>query len=324
MATSPLTRILTLFRGDRDVDETQAEFVCHCKHVSYGEVNKAIRRGAKSMADIQRTTTACTRCFGCRFELEGMLKAAYGDAYHHVTTITLPAKLAKVRAPRPMYMPVLAGFRGSEVDTRVIVFNWEGPERPIGFRADLLTLDGRRVQATEHTVSAGCSVVLDFARDGVGELLPEGVGVVKLVLDTEEVGSLRPYFHFSTPTAITSTHEKKGPTKPERIETRGYHWIFPVGSGRRDDEAYLFMTNTQTTPMEGQRLVWQGDDGLTESTGVPTLEFSQSACIAVHECLPSMNGGTGGTVRLEPAMHAVAGFMIRYEPEAQLWRVQHL
>jgi bacterioferritin-associated ferredoxin len=324
---SLLSRIRELRRqptGPRTADETQAEFVCHCKHVPYQDVSKAIRRGAKTMADIQRTTSACTRCFGCRFELERMLTDAYGAAYHREATIALPEKLAKVRSPRPMYMPVLAGFRGNDVDTRVIVFNWEGPDTPIAFRADLLTLDGARVQALEHSVAPGCSVILDYGREQIGELLPDGIGVVKLILETEEVGSLRPYFQFITPTCISSTHEKKAPSKPQRIEQRKYHWIFPVGGGRRADESYLFMTNTQTTPMEGQRLVWQNDGGAPETTDLETLEFSQSACVPLHERFETLNAGEGGAVRLEPATHVVAGFMIRHEPEKQLWRVQHL
>ncbi len=325
-----LTRVLNRNRSSdvevapRSADEAQSEFVCHCKHVSYATVEKAIKKGASSMADIQRTTTACTRCFGCRFELEGMLKSAYGDAYKHEATITLPERLAKNRLPRPMYMPVLAGFRGYEVDTRVIVFNWEGPDEPIAFRADLLTCDGTRVQAIEHEVAPGGSTILDFRRDDVAEVLTDGVGVVRLVLETEEVGSLRPYFHFITPTCISTTHEKKAPSRPEVDKLRNYHWIFPVGAGRRDDESYFFCTNTQTTPMENQQLVWQSTDGVVERTDVPPLEIGQSACVPLHERFRTLNDGAGGAVRLEPTSHTVAGFMIRHEPGRQLWRVQHL
>jgi bacterioferritin-associated ferredoxin len=308
----------------RTADETQAPYVCHCKHVHYADVEKAIRKGAKTMADIQRSTSACTRCFGCRFELEEMLRSAYGDAYRHERTITLPDRIKRTRLPRSMYMPVFAGFRGYDVDTRVIVFNWEGPEHPIPFRADLTTLDGERVQAIDHSVASGSSAVLELGREQVGSLLPDGIGVVKLVLETEEVGSLRPYFHLITPTCISSTHEKKGPDNPEKIKDRNYHWIFPIGSGRRDDESYFFFTNTQTTPMEGQKLVWQSTGGTVESTELPMLEFGQSACIPLHERFETLNAGEGGAVRLDPPLHAVAGFMLRHEPEAQLWRVQHL
>lgn len=325
MADSLLSRVRAL-GGRRDVvrtaQEAQTEFVCHCKHVPYTTVRKAIKQGAATMADIQRSTSACTRCFGCRFELERMLVDAYGDAYRHEATITLPEKLAKVRGPRSMYMPVLAGFRGYRVDTRVIVFNWEGPKTPISFRADLLTLDGERIEAVEQSASPGASVILDFDREHVG--LPGGVGTVKLVLETEEIGSLRPYFQFVTPTCITSTHEKRGPLRPERDELRKYHWIFPVGAGSRADESYLFMTNTQTTPMREHRLVWQSTSGVTETTELETLEFSQSAFVPLHERFDTLNAGEGGAVRLEPATHVVAGFMIRHEPERELWRVQHL
>jgi bacterioferritin-associated ferredoxin len=325
-----LTRVRELAGGRKQQPEPrtgleeQSQYVCHCKHVDYLTVEKAISRGASSIGDIQRKTSACTRCFGCRFELEGMLRAAYGDSYRHETTITLPDKLAKARLPRPMYMPVLAGFGGNAVDTRVIVFNLEGPDRPVAFRADLTTMAGERVQALEHTVARGASAVLDYSREAVGELLPDGVGVVKLVLETEEVGSLRPYFHFVTETGVTSTHEKKGPSKPQKQEDRSYHWIFPVGAAERDDEAYFFCTNTQTAPMTGQQLVWTSNTGVTEAAGLPTLEFGQSACVPLHEELPLFQSGEGGAVRLEPATHAIAGFLIRHEPERQLWRVQHL
>lgn len=326
--SSIITRIRELTSrtpaNGRSADEAQTSYVCHCKHVDYVTVEKAIRKGASSIADIQRKTSACTRCFGCRFELEGMLKDVYGDSYHHEATITLPEKLSKVRLPRPMYMPVLAGYRGYDVDTRVIVFNIEGPDRPVGFRADLLQMDGVRVEALQHTVARGCSTVLDLSRDRVGALLPDGVGIIRLVLDTEEVGSLRPYFHLITPTGITSTHEKKGPAKPQKQEDRSYNWIFPVGAGERHDEAYFFCTNTQTTPMSGQQLVWHSDAGVTQSTELPELEQNQSACVALHEELPTFLSGEGGAVRLEPATHVVAGFMLRHEPEEQLWRVQHL
>jgi bacterioferritin-associated ferredoxin len=324
---SLISRVRQLGRRDgaeRAADATQAPYVCHCKHVHYADVDKAIRKGARSMADIQRATTACTRCFGCRFELERMLQDAYGDAYHRQSTITLPDGVRGTRLPRSMYMPVLAGFRGYDVDTRVIVFNWEGPAHPIGFRADLLTLDGTRVQAIEHSVASGSSAILDFRGDEAGSRLPGGVGVVKLILETEEVGSLRPYFHLLTPTCISSTHEKKGPADPAKLKERNYHWIFPIGKGRRNDEAYFFYTNTQAVPMEGQRLVWQSTGGAVESTELPTLEFSQSACIPLHERFETLNAGEGGAVRLDPPLHAVAGFMLRHEPEAQLWRVQHL
>jgi bacterioferritin-associated ferredoxin len=328
VSNSLISRVRRFSRRDGEVvrtaDETQAPYVCHCKHVHYADVEKAIRKGASSMADIQRATTACTRCFGCRYELEEMLRAAYGDAYRHEATITLPDRVKRVQLPRSMYMPVFAGFRGYEVDTRVIVFNWEGPEEPVGFRADLMTLDGTRISAVDHSVPSGASAVIDYTRATVGERLPDGVGVVKLVLEAEEVGSLRPYFHMLTPTCISSTHEKKGPDNPQKIKGRNYHWIFPIGRGKRDDESYFFYTNTQTTAMEGQRLVWQSTGGTVETTELPTLELNQSACIPLHERFETLNAGEGGAVRLDPPLHAVAGFMLRHEPEAQLWRVQHL
>jgi bacterioferritin-associated ferredoxin len=311
----------------RTADEAQTAYVCHCKRVEYRTVDRAIRRGARSIADLQRRTTACTRCFGCRFELERMLEDRLGDRFRHETTVSLPKDFSKARVPRPMYMPVLAGFRGYEVDTRVIVFNidLEGGQGPVDFRADLMTLAGERVEAIQHTVGEGCSAVLDLSREAIGSKLPEGVGLVRLVLETVEVGSLRPYFQWVTPTGIGTTHEKKGPSKPEKEEPRNYHWIFPVGRTAQPEEAYLFCTNTQTTPMVGHRLIWQTDGGETATAPLPDLELSQSAFVPLHEHFPAIHEGTvSGTVRLDPATHVVAGFMVRHDVERQLWRVQHL
>lgn len=305
--------------------ESQAGFVCHCRRVEYGTVDREIQRGARSIADIQRATTACTRCFGCRFELERMLQAKWGERYVGEAAISLPSGLLPTREPRPMYMPVLAGFRGNEVDTRVIVFNLEGPPEPVHFRADLLRLDGERVAATHHVVADGHSAILDYSRSAVGELLPDGVGVVKLVLDVDAVGSLRPYFHFETPTCISSTHEKKGPNDPARKKDRNYHWIFPIGRSPVREEAYFFATNTQLHPMEGQRFVFETDAGVEQAAALPTLEFEQTSCFPLHEHFPALyDGSEHGAIRLDPAVHTVAGFMIRHEPEAALWRVQHL
>jgi bacterioferritin-associated ferredoxin len=305
--------------------ESQAGYVCHCKRVAYGTVDREIRRGARSIADLQRRTTACTRCFGCRFELERMLKAQWGERYAGEAGISLPVEFAGTRLPRPMYMPVLAGLGGYEVDTRVIVFNHDGPAEPVRFRADLLRLDGERVDASNHVVPDGHSAILDYSREAVGALLPDGAGVVKLILDVDEVGSLRPYFHFQTPTCVTSTHEKKGPIDPQRRKERGYHWIFPIGRSPVHEEAYFFATNTQTQPMEGQRLVFKTDEGEEQVAEVPELAFDQTMCLPLHEHFPGLHDGSAhGAVRLEPPLHVVAGFMIRHEPEAQLWRVQHL
>ena len=319
-----LLRAPRLHRRIAIIDDGRVGLVCHCRKVEYHTVRKAIGGGARTIADLQRATTACTRCFGCRSELERILKLHLGDAYRHQATVTLPPEFRKARTIRSMYMPVLAGFRGSPVDTRVIVFNWEGPEEPVGFRLDLLTLEGERVHVWNDAVSNGCSAVIEIARDDVGALLPDGVGVVKLILDTAEVGSLRPYFHFDTPSGITTTHEKKGAADPNRRVDRRYHWIFPVGYGNRTEEAYFFATNTQMEPMRGE-LVWTSDDGETERAPFEPVEFDQTLCAPLHESFPTIaSGAVGGSVRLAPATHAVAGFMIRHDPERHLWKVQHL
>lgn len=306
------------------IDDGRTGLVCHCRKVEYSTVREAIAGGSRTVADLQRKTTACTRCFGCRSEIERMLRLHLGDSFKHVPTVSLPPEFSRIAPTRPMYMPVLAGFRGAEVDTRVIIFNWEGPEKPVSFRADLMTLAGERVKVWNQQVAYGCSGVIDLSREAIGSVLPDGVGLVKLILDIDEVGSLRPYFHFVTPTSISSTHEKKGPANPDRRNDRKYHWILPIGIGERSEEAYFFCTNTQMEPMEGE-LVWQNEAHGGGSTAMPRLEFDQSACVALHEDFPAIfTGAEGGAVRLSPATHAVAGFMIRHEPEGQLWRVQHL
>src|SRR5205085_6131562 len=130
--------------------ELQTEFVCHCLRVPYAAVEEAIDRGATSIADLQRATSACSRCFGCRFELERLLQDRLGAAFHAERTISLPRDYATARIPQPMYMPVLAGLAGYEVDTRLIVFNWEGPRRPVGFRLDLILPSAERVAAWRY------------------------------------------------------------------------------------------------------------------------------------------------------------------------------
>ena len=305
--------------------ELQTDLVCHCLRVPQGTVEEAIRRGARSIADLQRSTKACTRCFGCRFEIEALLRDRLGDAYHHQATVTPPQDYAKTRVPQPMYMPVLAGYGGYEVDTRLIVFNWEGPDLPAGLRLDLMRPNAERVAAWRHEVQRGTSAVVDLSREAVGDLLPEGVGLAKIVLDRAEVGSLRPYFHLSTPTSVTTTHEKKGPKDPRRRGDRHYHWTFPIGRSHGPGEAYFHFVNTQLEPMTGQRLVWQSVDGDSVEIPLPDIEFEQSVLVPLHEHVPAIANGTApGSVRLDPAAFKVAGFMLRHNLEAQLWRVQHL
>ena len=77
--------------------------------------------------------------------------------------------------------------------------------------------------------------------------------------------------------------------------------------------------------MRGQRLVWQSMDGETSRSRCRPLEFEQSVLVPLHEHVPSVAAGSkAGSVRLDPAEFKVAGFMLRHDPEAQLWRVQHL
>ena len=303
----------------------QADIVCHCLQVPYGEVRQAIARGATSIADLQRKTRACTRCFGCRFELEALLREQLGDSFHHEARVVPPKGDDRTRIPQPMYMPVLAGYRGYDVDTRLIVFNWEGPPRPAGFRLDLLLPSAERVGAWREEAASGRSTVIDLSRERVGDLLAEGLGLAKIVLDRPDVGSLRPYFHLRTPTSVTTTHEKKGPKNPSRYGARSYHWLFPIGRSRGPEEVYFHFVNTQLEPMRDQRLLWQSVDGEEASIPLPPAEFEQTVVVPLHEHVPSVAAGTKpGTVRLDPPLFKVAGFMLRHDPEAQLWRVQHL
>jgi bacterioferritin-associated ferredoxin len=304
---------------------SQATYVCHCKQVTYTAVEASIDAGATSIADLQRTTTACTRCFGCRHELERILELRLGEGFRRQSWISLPEGMGKGTLPRPMYMPILAGLGGHQISTRVIVFNLEGPTEPAKFRLDILRPDGERVRASDHEVARGHSAVIELPDYEMKPLLPDGFGTAKLVLNVQEVGSLRPYFHLVSPTCITSTHEKTGAPKPNVGKGRSYHWIFPIGASPSGEEAYFFCTNTQVDPIADHRFVWQDDSGGVAVTAMPRLEFDQTACVPLHENFPSLREGSAiGAVRLEPATHVVAGFMLRHDPRRQLWRVQHL
>jgi bacterioferritin-associated ferredoxin len=307
------------------VGPTQADIVCHCLQVPYDEVRRAVAKGATSIADVQRRTRACTRCFGCRFEIESLLREELGDSFRHEERVVTPKGDDRTRVPQPMYMPVLAGYRGYDVDTRLIVFNWEGPPEPAGFRLDLLLPDAERVGAWREEAPSGRSAVIDLSREQVGSLLPDGLGLAKIVLDRPDVGSLRPYFHLQTPTSVTTTHEKKGPKNPGRHGPRTYHWLFPIGRPAGPEEVYFHFVNTQLEPMRDQRLLWQSVDGEAVSIPLPPAEFEQTVLVPLHEHVPSVaDGSKAGTVRLDPPLFKVAGFMLRHDPEAQLWRVQHL
>jgi bacterioferritin-associated ferredoxin len=315
---------------------------CHCRQVRYAELTAAIGNGAKSLLELQRRTTACTRCFGCRFEIEALLRNHLGDAYVETEYVTrgdnysgdrrsrfsLRRKSHAGALPRRMYMPALVDYAGYDVDTRVIVFNWsdsDAPTAPVQFRADLLALDGRRIAVREAVVAPGASVVIDVRELADGDALSQGAGVVKLVVDAETLHSLRPYFHLVSPGGITSTHEKAGTAHPREFSGRPFHWLFPIGHSALPQEAYFFCLNTQERPMISQELVWQSEAGVESRIPLPRLDLDQAALVPLHETDPAIGGGTEtGTVRLTPATHKVAGFMIRHEPTGDRWRIQHL
>jgi len=343
----------TLTRDRPSAAESPAErTVCHCRQVTYGTVRKAIDHGASSLSDLQHQTTACTRCFGCRFDLEQVLEARLGDAYSPTKIVTLPVReepsrmsrvlrrLGVPRAPagasavlpRRMYMPVLEGFEGHDVRTRVILYNSyddhdqrTGRRRNVTLRADLLGLDGSRLAATEVNVKARHSAVFDIAEMAPGGI-PDGVGAIKLVVEAEQLGSFRPYFHFTSPGGITSTHEKAGTERSmASTKPRPYYWLLPVGYTLHPEHAYMFLTATQLHPLDRHELVWQDTEGRVERVPLPRLELDQSTCVPLHEHFPTVaDGRHGGTVRIEPNLGIPAGFMIRYDPRTDLWRVQHL
>lgn len=270
-----------------------------------------------------------------------MLESELGEAYERRAFVSRPPEEEGARAggrspgditasarPKRMYMPVLHGARGSSVRTRVVIFHWhEGDEvpDPIEVRADLLALDGRRLGIWSGSVAPHASAVIDVAGiPGVGDL-QDGVGTLKLVVSADRVGSLRPYFHFISDGGVTSTHEKSSPRKDsEKAHRRDYHWIFPVGASPRPSEAFFYCVNAVTYPIEGRSLAWNGADGDRAAVDLPDLELDQGAMVPLHDHFEAIRaGGRAGTVRLTPTAH-VAGHMIRYEPQEDRWRVQHL
>lgn len=322
--------------GIRDGHE---DLVCHCRRVTYGTVDEAIHAGrATSLADVQRATTACTRCFGCRFEIERMLEGALGDAYVRAPFLTRPEEDptlavrgpggATTGIPKRMYMPVLHGAGGSTVRTRVVVFFWhEGADRPapIELRADLLRLNGTRLGVSNAVVAPGQSAVIEVGEMDGADRLSGGIGTLKIVVEAERVGSLRPYFQFVSRGGVTSTHEKSSPRKETaKTHNRSYYWVFPVGAGPDPSQAFYYAVNATTLPISGRELVWHGVDGEESRAPVPDLELDQGVMAPLHELFPSVGaGGHAGTVRLSPSAH-VAGHIIRFDPRTDRWRVQHL
>jgi len=315
-----------------------ADYVCHCRRVVYGRVEAAIESGqAHSLADIQRTTTACTRCFGCRFELERMLKDKLGDAYRKSDFLSRPelgsdakgaGRTTVPHAPKRMYMPVLQGAAGSSVRTKVVIYHWhegDDPPEPVDVRADLLGLDGQRHSVWYASVAPRESVILEVGEMDGADQLTDGFGTLKLVVEAERVGSLRPYFHFTTDGGITSTHEKSSPRRQsENVHNRKYSWIFPFGAGARPAHAYFYSANATTAPLTEREFVLNTTDGERRRAPMPDLELDQAVMAPLHELFPAMlEPDCSGTVRVAPTAH-LAGHIIRHEPDVDLWRVQHL
>ena len=283
------------------------------------------RQGAAHGRRSPTQTTACTRCFGCRSELERMLRLHLGDAFHHEPTVTLPPEFSRIAPTRPMYIPVLAGFRGAAVDTRVIVFNWEGPEKPVSFRADLLRPDGVRVQVWNQEVAYGCSGVIDLSRKAIGSLLPGRRRPDQADPRHRRGGLAAPVFpsRHADLRELDAREEGTGePEPPERPQV-----LLDLPDRGSASATRRRTSSARTRRWSRWRASWSGRTTRTSGGAmpIPRLEFDQSACVALHEHFPAIaTGAEGGAVRLSPATHAVAGFMIRHEPEGQLWRVQHL
>jgi bacterioferritin-associated ferredoxin len=322
--------------AERNRTSTEQSLVCHCERVPYAAVDAAIDRGSRSLGDLQRRTRACTRCFGCRFELEQILKHRLGASYVDTPNVTrvndqtflrrlLRRRMATL--PRRMYMPYLHGYDGSEVRTRIIVFNAPAGEQTAGVnvRLDLLTPAGERLAVVDRLLPAGESLIVDEDSFGGDVRLEEGYGAVKMVVDSQVLHSLRPYFQLVTPGGITTTHEKAGTAHPREIGPRPYHWLHPIGKLERNEEAYFFCTNTQERVMDAQELRWARLDGDEEAYVLPSLELDGSVLVPFGRAFSHFDAETApGTVRLDPALHKVAGFMLRHDQETDRWRVQHL
>jgi hypothetical protein len=226
-----------------------------------------------------------------------------------------------------MYMPALLDYGNALVDTRVVVFNWADGHNAstVEVRADLLALDGRRSAVSHAVVTPGASIVFDVREMADGDRLTDGAGIVKLVVDADALGSLRPYFQFVSSGGITSTHEKAGPSHPGEFGPRPFFWSFPIGFTRDPQEAFFFYVNTQERPMREQELIWRTVDGAETAIPLEAAGLDQGAFVPLHEYAPEIaRGEVAGTVRLAPPEHKIAGFMIRYDRDGDRWRVQHL
>ncbi|MBY0469587.1 (2Fe-2S)-binding protein [bacterium] len=53
--------------------EDEERLICFCNNVTYAELVKAIKAGAKTLDDIQRETLASTGCGGCEWEVREIL-----------------------------------------------------------------------------------------------------------------------------------------------------------------------------------------------------------------------------------------------------------
>jgi bacterioferritin-associated ferredoxin len=48
-------------------------YICLCSDLRQSQIEEAIQEGARTLEEVQESTTACTGCESCREEIEDML-----------------------------------------------------------------------------------------------------------------------------------------------------------------------------------------------------------------------------------------------------------
>jgi hypothetical protein len=224
-----------------------------------------------------------------------------------------------------MYMPVLAGYGGYEIDTRLIVFNWEGAQEPAGFRLDLMRPNGERVSASRHEAPSGGSTVIDMSRAAVGQLLPEGVGLAKDRARPSR-GRLAPAVLPPRDADLGNDHAREeGPQGPAPARTAALpldlpdRALAPAGGG-------LLLVRQHPARADARPALGLAERGRRNGRSSAAGDRVRAVrARPLHEHVDSVAAGAkAGSVRLDPATFKVAGHMLRHDPEAQLWRVQHL
>jgi bacterioferritin-associated ferredoxin len=63
--------------------------ICHCNAVRERTIDKAIRRGAVSVEEIQAECGAATRCGGCEPTVRAMLADRRGEAFVYESVVAI-------------------------------------------------------------------------------------------------------------------------------------------------------------------------------------------------------------------------------------------